>query len=67
MSNEENTIMVNEEDLLSIALLKCDKVRTTGDKNTDCSKRNLPIEQYCGSCFARNIACKYLSTTGSEK
>jgi hypothetical protein len=63
----KNVIEVDENDLINIALLKCDKVLTTGDKMSDCSKRELPTNRYCGACFARMIAYQYLSKNGSEK
>ncbi len=67
MSGEMYTTKVNTEDLLSIALLKCNNVVITGDKNEDCDERKLPLDDCCGTCFAKSIVNKYLSTSESKK
>jgi hypothetical protein len=53
-------ILVDEEDLIGIASLKCDKVIVSGEKKLGCDTRELADNKCCGSCYARRIADKYL-------
>ena len=55
------TYEISQDDLITLASLKCGMVIVSGDHSLHCDARKLDNRECCNSCCARRIAEKYLN------